>query len=168
MDLSTSIHTAESHTLYLEQLAAQDAYGRIDVLEQMSEDHFVVQLTPNKNTVLHIAAQFGQLDCVQYILGLNSSSSLLLKPNLKGDTPLHLVAREGHLIVVKALIDAAKRLHQEIESGVGGEKAIMRMTNEEENTMVQSRGVEADMTRPSCTGLGRYFEPWKTQPCMSQ
>ncbi|KAL6342703.1 hypothetical protein AAG906_013109 [Vitis piasezkii] len=151
MDLSTSIHTAESHTLYLEQVAAQDgsqtqisnqaadadgsqtpitcmdaalyeaaAYGRIDVLEQ--------------NTVLHIAAQFGQLDCVQYILGLNSSSSLLLKPNLKGDTPLHLVAREGHLIVVKALIDAAKRLHQEIGSGVGGEKAIMRMTNEEENT----------------------------------
>ncbi|KAL6342622.1 hypothetical protein AAG906_012485 [Vitis piasezkii] len=165
MDLSTSIHTAESHTLYLEQLAAQNgsqtqisnqaadadgsqtpitcmdaalyeaaAYGRIDVLEQMSEDHFVVQLTPNKNTVLHIAAQFGQLDCVQYILGLNSSSSLLLKPNLKGDTPLHHAAREGHLTVVKALIDAAKRLHQEIESGVGGDKAIMRMTNEEENT----------------------------------
>ncbi|KAL6344428.1 hypothetical protein AAG906_039684 [Vitis piasezkii] len=165
MDLSTSIHTAESHTLYLEQVAAQDgsqtqisnqaadadgsqtpitcmdaalyeaaAYGRIDVLEQMSEDHFVVQLTPNKNTVLHIAAQFGQLDCVQYILGLNSSSSLLLKPNLKGDTPLHHAAREGHLTVVKALIDAAKRLHQEIESGVGGDKAIMRMTNEEENT----------------------------------
>ncbi|KAJ9701417.1 hypothetical protein PVL29_006669 [Vitis rotundifolia] len=165
MDLSTSIHTAESHTLYLEQVAAQDgsqtqisnqaadadgsqtpitcmdaalyeaaAYGRIDVLEQMSEDHFVVQLTPNKNTVLHIAAQFGQLDCVQYILGLNSSSSLLLKPNLKGDTPLHLAAREGHLTVVTALIDAAKRLHQEIESGIGGDKAIMRMTNEEENT----------------------------------
>ncbi|KAL6342646.1 hypothetical protein AAG906_012512 [Vitis piasezkii] len=165
MDLSTSIHTAESHTLYLEQVAAQDgsqtqisnqaadadgsqtpitcmdaalyeaaAYGRIDVLEQMSEDHFVVQLTPNKNTVLHIAAQFGELDCVQYILGLNSSSSLLLKPNLKGDTPLHPAAREGHLTVVKALIDAAKRLHQEIESGVGGDKAIMRMTNEEENT----------------------------------
>ncbi|XP_034685117.1 ankyrin repeat-containing protein At5g02620-like [Vitis riparia] len=165
MDLSTSIHTAESHTLYLEQLAAQDgsqtqisnqaadadgsqtpitcmdaalyeaaAYGRIDVLKQMSEDHFVVQLTPNKNTVLHIAAQFGQLDCVQYILGLNSSSSLLLKPNLKGDTPLHHAAREGHLTVVKALIDAAKRLHQEIESGVGGDKAIMRMKNEEENT----------------------------------
>eukprot|EP00261_Vitis_vinifera_P019867 XP_010650518.1 PREDICTED: ankyrin repeat-containing protein At5g02620-like [Vitis vinifera] len=165
MDLSTSIHTAESHTLYLEQVAAQDgsqtqisnqaadadgsqtpitcmdaalyeaaAYGRIDVLEQMSEDHFVVQLTPNKNTVLHIAAQFGQLDCVQYILGLNSSSFLLLRPNLKGDTPLHHAAREGHLTVVKALIDAAKRLHQEIESGVGGDKAIMRMTNEEENT----------------------------------
>ncbi|KAL6313049.1 hypothetical protein AAG906_012099 [Vitis piasezkii] len=165
MDLSTSIHTAESHTLYLEQVAAQDgsqtqisnqaadadgsqtpitcmdaalyeaaAYGRIDVLEQMSEDHFVVQLTPNKNTVLHIAAQFGQLECVQYILGLNTSSSLLLKPNLKGDTPLHLAAREDHLTVVKALIDAAKRLHQEIESGVGGDKAIMRMTNEEENT----------------------------------
>ncbi|KAL6342713.1 hypothetical protein AAG906_013119 [Vitis piasezkii] len=126
MDLSTSIHTAESHTLYLEQVAAQDgsqtqisnqaadadgsqtpitcmdaalyeaaAYGRIDVLEQMSEDHF---------------------------------------PNLKGDTPLHHAAREGHLTVVKALMDAAQRLHQEIESGVGGDKAIMRMTNEEENT----------------------------------
>ena len=36
-------------------------------------------------------------------------SSLLLRPDMKGDTPLHLAAREGHLTVVKNLIDAAKK-----------------------------------------------------------
>ena len=80
-----------------------------------------VQLTPKKNTLLHVAAQFGQADCVKWILQLHSPSSLLQRTNEKGDTPLylaanekrdnplHLAAREGHLTVVKNLIDAAKK-----------------------------------------------------------
>ncbi|RVW58920.1 hypothetical protein CK203_106132 [Vitis vinifera] len=50
------------------------------------------------------------------------------KPNLKDDTPLHLAAREEHGPVVRALLDAAKALHLEIESGVGTDKAMLRMT----------------------------------------
>ncbi|KAL6342617.1 hypothetical protein AAG906_012478 [Vitis piasezkii] len=56
------------------------------------------------------------------------------KPNLKDDTPLHLAAREEHGAVVRALLDAAKALHLEIESGVGTDKAILRMTNKEKHT----------------------------------
>ncbi|RVW72848.1 hypothetical protein CK203_057160 [Vitis vinifera] len=139
MDLSTSIHTAESHTLYLEQLAAQD--GSQTQISNQAVDADGSQLRSLAWMLLctrpqHMARSIPirSTGLCSIYPGLNSSSSLLLKPNLKGDTPLHHAAREGHLTVVKALIDAAKRLHQEIESGVGGDKAIMRMTNEEENT----------------------------------
>ncbi|XP_034686714.1 ankyrin repeat-containing protein At5g02620-like [Vitis riparia] len=113
-------------------VAAAD--GHIHVLEQYDEIH--VQLTPKKNTVLHVAAQFGQADCVQWILQLPSPSSLLQQPNEKGDTPLHLAAREGHLTVVKNLINAAKQL-QEGDSERGGTavcKVMLRMTNEDQDT----------------------------------
>ncbi|KAJ9701396.1 hypothetical protein PVL29_006651 [Vitis rotundifolia] len=109
--------------------------GNISKLEQMLEAcDLGLQLTPKRNTILHIAAQFGQLDCVKLILQLTSSSSLLGQSNLKGDTPLHLAAREGHLTVVQALIQAAKALPDEIESGRGVDKAILRMANEGKDT----------------------------------
>ncbi|KAL6342722.1 hypothetical protein AAG906_013128 [Vitis piasezkii] len=74
------------------------------------------QLTPKRNTILHIAAQFGQLDCVKLILQLTSSSSLLGQSNLK-ETPtspcregrafntLHEAVRYHHPEVVKILIE---------------------------------------------------------------
>ncbi|KAL6342647.1 hypothetical protein AAG906_012513 [Vitis piasezkii] len=51
--------------------------GDTHVLEQYD---IHVQLTPKKNTVLHVAAQFGQTDCVHWIQ-LRSPSSLLQQPN---------------------------------------------------------------------------------------
>ncbi|KAL6342600.1 hypothetical protein AAG906_012459 [Vitis piasezkii] len=109
--------------------------GDISILERKySEAHLPLQQTPKRNTGLHIAAQFGQLACVEWILHFHSCSPLLQQPNLKGDTPLHLAARESHGAVVKALLDATKALHQEIESGVGTDKAMLRMTNKEKDT----------------------------------
>ncbi|RVW72842.1 Ankyrin repeat-containing protein ITN1 [Vitis vinifera] len=78
-------------------------------LQQLQPGDLGRQRTPKSNTILHIASQFGRLDCVEWIVQLTSFSSLL-KINLKGDTPLHLAAREGHLTVVQALIQAAKSL----------------------------------------------------------
>ena len=55
--------------------------------------------------------------------------------HLKGDSPLHLAAREGHLEVVKAIIHAAKTVSErDIESGIGVDKAMLRMTNNEHDT----------------------------------
>ncbi|XP_019075825.2 uncharacterized protein LOC109122695 [Vitis vinifera] len=106
------------------------AKGNIEVLEKISDHDLLVHLTPKHNTILHIAAQFGQLESVNLILRLPSSSSLLLHPNLKGDIPLHLAAREGHLDVVKALLDAAT----DIETGLEADKLMLRMTNKEKDT----------------------------------
>lgn len=64
------------------------------------------QLTPTNNTVLHLACQYGSINCVKQILSIQDS--LLLKVNSRGETALHLAAREGHYDVVVALINAAK------------------------------------------------------------
>ncbi|KAJ9701368.1 hypothetical protein PVL29_006635 [Vitis rotundifolia] len=109
------------------------AESNINILKHILEqDGPVVQLTHKKNTVLHIAAQFGQLDCVNLILQFPSFSSLLLLPNLKGDTPLHLAAREGHWVVTQTLIQAAKALPSGSE--IGADKMMLRMTNNENDT----------------------------------
>ncbi|KAE9444833.1 hypothetical protein C3L33_23269, partial [Rhododendron williamsianum] len=86
------------------------------------------ELTPNRNTVLHVAAQFGHLDYVKEVL--EACPSLLRWLNIKKETPLHTAAREGHAEIVKAMIGRAKRLEEELESGlVGAVKEMLRATN---------------------------------------
>ncbi|KAI8561145.1 hypothetical protein RHMOL_Rhmol04G0315000 [Rhododendron molle] len=86
------------------------------------------ELTPNRNTVLHVAAQFGHLDYVKEVL--EACPSLLRRLNIKKETPLHMAAREGHAEIVKAMIGRAKRLEEELESGlVGAVKEMLRATN---------------------------------------
>ena len=105
------------------------ADGNIDALHLF--DDIPNQETPKGNTVLHIAAQFGQAELVDKILiQWPSPSSLLQQPNKKGDTPLHLAAREGHLTAVKNLIAAAKQLL----GGAADCEVMLRMTNEEGDT----------------------------------
>ena len=112
-------------------MAAAD--GNIHAIQVF--DDIPVQLTPKGNTVLHIAAQFGQAELVEKILQFPSLSPFLRQPNMKGDTPLHLAAREGHLTAVKNLIAAAKRLQGDTEGeGTTVCKAMLRMSNEEEDT----------------------------------
>ncbi|KAI8011416.1 Ankyrin repeat-containing protein [Camellia lanceoleosa] len=109
--------------------------GNIDILK-LHEEHVNFQLTPNKNTVLHIAALFGRTECVEEILKMNSS--LLCQMNVKGDTALHLAAREGQEDSVDALIKGAKKLDVEdsveLESGSTMTKKMLRARNEDGDT----------------------------------
>lgn len=74
------------------------------------------------------------MDGVRWILGLPLCSSLLQLPNLRGDTLLHLAARKGYIDVVVALFDGAKAVFKEMESEIGTDKVMLRMTNMEEDT----------------------------------
>ncbi|KAK3009178.1 hypothetical protein RJ639_013518, partial [Escallonia herrerae] len=87
------------------------------------------QLTPNKNTVLHIAAMFGNTECANEVL--RYSPSLSCRVNIQGDTPLHIAARKGCSDIVQALVKYTTRLDKK---RVGARKEMLRMLNKESDT----------------------------------
>ncbi|XP_022760880.1 protein ACCELERATED CELL DEATH 6-like [Durio zibethinus] len=68
---------------------------------------------------------------------LDKCPSLLLQPNAKGQTPLHIAARYGHFAIVKFLINRAKAPHGDLERpGMEFEavRQMLRKTDLESNT----------------------------------
>lgn len=68
------------------------------------------------SSVLHIAAMAGQVDIIDFIVTQFNSDythhhhgrkHLLLRQNTRGDLPIHVAARAGQILAVKALIDRA-------------------------------------------------------------
>ncbi|KAA8548747.1 hypothetical protein F0562_000431 [Nyssa sinensis] len=108
--------------------------GKIDVLRECMNPEYV-QLTANKNTVLHVAVQFdkGSTSGVKEILA-KMGSSLLCMVNSDGDTPLHIAAWKGRTDAVKDLIDCAKEEGNELESGVKVITKMLRKTNKDGDT----------------------------------
>ncbi|PSS33806.1 Protein ACCELERATED CELL DEATH like [Actinidia chinensis var. chinensis] len=98
-----------------------------------NKDRFEEQVTPTNNTVLHITVQFrNSAYFVRKIL--ETQSSLLLRVNSGGETALHIAARNGRAITVAALIDFAKTLGRDLESGVEITVEMVRMTSENKDT----------------------------------
>nr|XP_034889339.1 ankyrin repeat-containing protein At5g02620-like [Populus alba] len=94
-------------------------------------------LTPDENTILHVylgnqSRKLKATDFVDKILEM--CPPLLLQANKKGEIPLHLAARYGHSNVVSVLIDRARALPTDPESGETEAKKMLRMTNEEGDT----------------------------------
>lgn len=110
------------------------ASGDINFLRQ-TEAHKLNfnQVTPQQNTVLHIAVHSKQKEFAGKVLSL--CPSLLLKANVKGDTPLHVAARRGSLELAELLINGTKTLHEDVESQEVRVKELLRMVNlEKEET----------------------------------
>ncbi|XP_052192685.1 ankyrin repeat-containing protein ITN1-like [Diospyros lotus] len=86
------------------------------------------QLTPRKNTVLHVAAQFqDNEECVRTML--IREQSLVRQVNSKGETALHIAARRGCSVTVRVLLEFSKI--RDLESDV----ELLRMkTLEEKDT----------------------------------
>ncbi|OVA13651.1 Ankyrin repeat [Macleaya cordata] len=119
----------------------------IDRLRQIvSDDDLLLQMTPLRNTTLHVAVQFNKKLCVEEIC--DRCPSLVMQPNLKGDTPLHIAATLGSSDIVAILIHRAQICHQlDVErgggsgGGAGGERSstttvqqLVRNTNKAKDT----------------------------------
>ncbi|KAI8567209.1 hypothetical protein RHMOL_Rhmol02G0103000 [Rhododendron molle] len=121
------------------------------------------ELTPNHNTILHVAAQFGQVNYVKEVL--EACPSLLHRPNVKGETPLHTAAREGQAKIVKAMIARAKRLEEELESGlVGAVQEMLRATNVDGDTALHMAARSCHLEKAKYLKLVESFKEVEESP----
>ncbi|XWS64724.1 hypothetical protein CRYUN_Cryun05aG0028300 [Craigia yunnanensis] len=112
------------------------ASGDLNFLKRIDRNLDVLQVTKHQqNSVLHIAVKFKQLEFCRQILISSSSSLLLIKYNSKGESALHVAAKIGCLEIAKLLVDCAKELRGDDESGgVNTTKELLRMVNLEKDT----------------------------------
>ncbi|KHN39160.1 protein ACCELERATED CELL DEATH 6-like [Glycine soja] len=109
-----------------------------DFQELSNEQNLESLLTPNKNTVLHIhlTSTTSQTVSEEFVTKiLKECGCLVLLPNAKRETVLHIAARYGHSNIAKLLLEHVKAFPpSDIEKGIGAEKKFMRATNNEKDT----------------------------------
>ncbi|XP_031405832.1 protein ACCELERATED CELL DEATH 6-like [Punica granatum] len=109
--------------------------GNVRSLKRLLDEtpSLILGLTPQENSIIHIASRFGHVSVVQEIC--TRCKSLLTKPNIDGDTPLHVAARAGQLGVVSSLL---KQMIEEpafdIESGRNCRLKMVMWKNKRDNT----------------------------------
>ncbi|KAJ6417329.1 hypothetical protein OIU84_003110 [Salix udensis] len=111
--------------------------GNVFLLRQLLNENprLLTKLTPQGNTPLHIAVQFGHKGVVVEIY--KRCGSLLTRLNSSGDSPLHVAARCGHLSIVDFLVRevlSAERISAEI--GKTGKFDMLRQGNKVNNTVL--------------------------------
>ncbi|KAK3433988.1 hypothetical protein EUGRSUZ_D01269 [Eucalyptus grandis] len=100
-----------------------------------NEEDIFHQTTPKENNILHVAAQYKQVNFIEGLLHCPLGPSLLWQGNYKGDTPLHLAAKVGSYRAVRAFIDLAKSLHWVVNNGrVNACKELLRKQNLNKDT----------------------------------
>ena len=57
---------------------------------------------PNGETLLHVAAEFGQMNILEHLLRMGGS---YLQANNANELPIHLAAREGRITIVKYFLE---------------------------------------------------------------
>ncbi|KAM1484072.1 hypothetical protein TB2_035304 [Malus domestica] len=118
------------------------ATGDVSFLEKIRDGRLTADLfhkTPEENNILHIAAEFKQINFIKEVK-IHHESPRFWATNKNGETPLHVAARVGCDEVVKFLIDHTISLPIEgvdsEEVPIDGEayKKLLRMTNLEMDT----------------------------------
>ncbi|KAJ8629798.1 hypothetical protein MRB53_023121 [Persea americana] len=103
----------------------------LEWLDKLDPPDLSDTLTPQQNTALHIAVSFQKEGLARKIT--KSCPPLLYKSNSKGDIPLHIAAKAGHLDLAKLLtMEAPGDLEERTSQRVPG--AMLRKTNLEGNT----------------------------------
>ncbi|XP_056174144.1 uncharacterized protein LOC130140005 [Syzygium oleosum] len=84
-----------------------DFHSLMKIIAENGEYRFH-QKTPKGNNILHVAAQYKQVNFIKDLLQHPSGSSLLWQGNNKGDTPLHVAAKVGSYDAVRVFTDQVK------------------------------------------------------------
>ncbi|ESW21156.1 hypothetical protein PHAVU_005G046600 [Phaseolus vulgaris] len=96
---------------------------------EIIDDQTLKQKSPGGNTVLHVAALYGNVDCVERIDEIGGAEILTAK-NRNGDTPLHVAARAGHIYTLHKLLTAVLRNPNSEQA-----KEAILVTNNQGNTL---------------------------------
>ncbi|RLN15532.1 ankyrin-3-like [Panicum miliaceum] len=113
-------------------------HGKVAILKQLLQDKgrpdILSSTTPQRNTVLHLAALHGHTEFAREVLQKNNG--LIVARNVDGDTPLHLAAKEDKMKVAELLVGLAKAWQKD-PNGAAEEtppKSPLVMTNRAGNT----------------------------------
>ncbi|XP_010522610.1 PREDICTED: protein ACCELERATED CELL DEATH 6-like [Tarenaya hassleriana] len=113
--------------------------GNIEEFETILQDIEVPVLgrvTPEGNSILHLAAIYGHTNLVVHIIVYElrivnnwepipqSYQGLLVRPNFNGDLPLHVAAAAGHASVVDTLIEFLTKLPVEMKIVLRGPSKV--------------------------------------------
>ncbi|XP_043714896.1 protein ACCELERATED CELL DEATH 6-like [Telopea speciosissima] len=114
------------------QVYAAAVAGEEHILSMM-ETQLLQQVSPQGNTVAHMAASLGHNSILELLL--QRCPTLLFKPNSKGNTPLHVAETAGRLSIVKFLLDCNSK---DIERGdeANNQEQYLRMQNTIGNTVL--------------------------------
>ncbi|XP_058087969.1 protein ACCELERATED CELL DEATH 6-like [Magnolia sinica] len=112
--------------------------GDVDLFRKLikANPDILLQITPQQNTALHLVARYGHkpLALEIYI----RSRSLLIQPNKKGETPIHIAAKAGNSLIIDFFIRWAESLcgspSNDVEKGVNDPRDVLRMRNIANNT----------------------------------
>ncbi|MFI4984293.1 MAG: ankyrin repeat domain-containing protein, partial [Rickettsiales bacterium] len=106
--------------------------GHTDIIEEILKNGNARELLLAKNndgnTPLHLAVSQGHPDIIEEILKNGNARELLLAKNNDGNTPLHLAAKNGNILVVNAMLDAARKM------GVGAQAELLLAPNSNGDT----------------------------------
>ncbi|KAI6694724.1 hypothetical protein NL676_022434 [Syzygium grande] len=97
---------------------------------EMINSPLLSQVTPKRNTILHVSAEFGRVGFFKEATRL--CPSLFDKTNSKRETPLQVAAKAGCSELVDFVIDHARRAYADVESQGGhdgGLKKLLGMVN---------------------------------------
>ncbi|KAK3434010.1 hypothetical protein EUGRSUZ_D01523 [Eucalyptus grandis] len=124
------------HPKVYEAAKSGDFDSLITIISGNGEDLFH-QTTPKENNILHLAAQYKQVNFIEHLLQSPSGPSLLWQSNYKGDTPLHVAAKVGSYRAVRMFIDLSKSLHWVVENGqADASKELLRKQNLHKDTVL--------------------------------
>lgn len=136
---TTAVFVKQSHCLDSKKLMAMNTARLFDAAISGNIDSFIEeigggvlsleQVTPQGNSILHVAAKSGKVQIMIKVLDSLSQQSPLNVSNCKGNTALHIAASLGHFDLAELLITRASR---DQEADV--KRLLLRAQNVEKNT----------------------------------